>query len=516
MHNNYFFLKVLAPELDLKLGGKQLVSCYSQEKDELMLIFADSREEFIIRAHLQPAFSCLYFPSQNSRARRNTIDLFSEILHKKVRRTYCHENERAITLELDEPWSLTFKLFGNRSNIILFDGIRAAKIFRTSLKNDLEINLPDLNRSLDLSYNAFEAVDGNPAKFLPTLGKPGREYLFKEGYRKLPIEKQYGAVMELVSSLGSPSFHIVEWQDQILFSLVELGSIRSTFTDPIEGLNEFYLTYMREGNLLQEKRRAGDAVRKDLERSLRYLEKNEIKLIEIRDETNYRHLADLIMANMHQIQQGEKKVLLPDFYNGNKPVEIKLKPELSPQKNAENYYRKAKNQHLEIDRLEKNIRLKREQMQTLKELLHQIEEAESVRDLKKIIRSDSPVKDGDQGQRPYHVFNFMGFQIWLGKSGKANDLMLQQCHKDDLWLHAKDVAGAHVIVKFNSGMGFPAGVKEKAASLAAFHSKRRNDSLCPVIATPKKFIRKRKGSPPGEVAVDREEEILLVTPQNWD
>nr|WP_255647331.1 NFACT RNA binding domain-containing protein [Fulvivirga sedimenti] len=337
-----------------------------------------------------------------------------------------------------------------------------------------------------------------------------------QGYKKRSLEEQYREIMDLIHSLETPVFHITDWQEQIVLSLFRLGNVRRTFNDPIEALNEFYLTYQREGNLLREKRRAGDVLRKDLERSLRYIEKNQIKLIEIRDQTNYRQMADLIMAHMHEIRQGEKLITVPDFYQNNVPVEIKLKPDLSPQKNAENYYRKAKNQHLETDRLEKNIRTKKQQMEEQKALLDKIESAETVRDLKKIVSRELPENDNDGHSRPFHVFTYMGFQVWLGKSGKANDQMLRLSHKDDLWLHAKDVAGAHVIIKHNPGTGFPAGVKEKAASLAAFHSKRKNDSMCPVIATPRKFIRKRKGAPAGEVAVDREEEILLVSPENWD
>ena len=86
-------------------------------------------------------------------------------------------------------------------------------------------------------------------------------------------------------------------------------------------------------------------------------------------------------------------------------------------------------------------------------------------------------------------------------------------HKDDLWLHAKDVSGSHVIIKFQAGKTFPTTVIEKAAQLAAWYSKRKSDSLCPVIYTPKKFVRKPKGAAPGSVIVDREN-VILVTPQN--
>jgi predicted ribosome quality control (RQC) complex YloA/Tae2 family protein len=73
------------------------------------------------------------------------------------------------------------------------------------------------------------------------------------------------------------------------------------------------------------------------------------------------------------------------------------------------------------------------------------------------------------------------------------------------------VSGSHVIVKHQAGRAFPKDVIEFAASLAAFNSKRKTESLCPVVVTPKKFVRKRKGDPPGMVVVEREE-VVMVTP----
>jgi predicted ribosome quality control (RQC) complex YloA/Tae2 family protein len=114
---------------------------------------------------------------------------------------------------------------------------------------------------------------------------------------------------------------------------------------------------------------------------------------------------------------------------------------------------------------------------------------------------------------PYHTFEFKGFQIWVGKNAEANDeLTLMHTYKEDLWLHAKDVAGSHVIIKHQSGKNFPKDVIERAAQLAAYNSKRKTESLCPVAVTPKKFVRKRKGDPAGMVVVEKEE-VILVEPK---
>ncbi len=100
----------------------------------------------------------------------------------------------------------------------------------------------------------------------------------------------------------------------------------------------------------------------------------------------------------------------------------------------------------------------------------------------------------------------------MGKNAAGNDeLTLKYSFKEDLWLHVKDVAGSHVIIKYQAGKKFPKDVIERAAQLAAYNSKRKNETLCPVVVTPKKFVRKRKGDPPGAVVVEREE-VIMVEP----
>jgi len=514
VHNNYFFLRALAEHLGEILPGSIVEACYTQDKNELILVLRKNEEAVVIRAHLHPSFCCLYFPDAHQRARRNTVDLFTKIHDQPISAVRSHLHERAFSFLFGNGAQLTFKMFGNRSNIILFSDGVVDDIFRSNLKQDHELDLHSLDRDLDLSREAFLKVDGNPTQFMPVLGKVLKEYLFSRDYKKCSTDEQYDMVMQLYESLQSPSYHIVDWQENLHLSLVPIGDIRRSFTDPVEALNAFFLSYLREGQLRLEKTRIINQLTRELNRGLRYIAKNERRLQTLREDTNYRKIADLIMANLHNLKTGQKEVTVADIYNPGENLTIRLKPELSPQKNAELLYRKAKKQHIETARLEENIAAKQQDMAILEDQLNEAKTTESLKSLRKIGAQPSAGKRSD-AQLPYHQFSFEGFLVWLGKSGKSNDEMLRRCAKNDLWLHAKDVAGAHVIIRENAGTNYSSAVKEKAAALAAFHSKRRTDSVCPVIATPRKYVRKRKGSPPGAVVVDREEEVLLVEPADW-
>jgi predicted ribosome quality control (RQC) complex YloA/Tae2 family protein len=218
------------------------------------------------------------------------------------------------------------------------------------------------------------------------------------------------------------------------------------------------------------------------------------------------------MANLNTVPTGATTVQLPNFYNG-QAEEIKLKAELSPQKNAALFYKKAKNQAIEIEFLTQSLKSKENELQSLSDLINSIEQARDLKSLRSIVK-DLNV-DKTQGKEtsvtPFHKFEHKGFRILVGKNALNNDLLtLKHATKDDLWLHAKDVAGSHVVIKHQPGKKFPKDVIERAAQLAAYNSKRKTESLCPVIFTPKKFVRKRKGDPAGAMVVEKEEVIMVV------
>ena len=300
-----------------------------------------------------------------------------------------------------------------------------------------------------------------------------------------------------------------------VLSLVKTGVINKTFEHPVEAANDFYYTLTQDYAVQREKTQLLHSLRLKIAAGRHYCEKNSARLSQLRNDHHYRIWADLIMANLHTIPERAEKVRLDNFYSGNTPMEIKLKKDLSPQKNAEIFYKKAKNQHIEIEKLETSIRQKEDEMRLL---LEKIKQAEAMTDLKSF-RNFTDVVNPEEEKRkagaalPYREFVYRDFRIWVGKSAQQNDVLtLKYSHKDDLWLHAKDVAGSHVLIKHQSGKNFPRDVIEYAASLAAASSKRKNEALCPVVVTPKKFVRKRKGDPPGAVVVDREE-VLLVAPR---
>src|SRR5205085_2099126 len=143
--------------------------------------------------------------------------------------------------------------------------------------------------------------------------------------------------------------------------------------------------------------------------------------------------------------------------------------------------------------------------------LTSVKSAENLKDLRLMSSEVRSERSSAQLVKvPYRELVFKDFRIWIGKDATSNDeLTFKFGFKEDLWLHARDVSGSHVLIKHQSGKTFPKDVVERAAQLAAFFSKRKGESLCPVSVTEKKFVRKRKGDPAGTVVVEKERVIMV-------
>lgn len=515
MHLNYYFLRKLAPRLAREVQGMLLRSAFSQDKDEVVLEFGpEERTVFTVRAILKSDFSCLYFPEKFERARSNSVDLFKGLCGFRVKAVLMYDNERAFALLFEGGDKLVFKLFGNRSNLLHFspEG-RLEAVFNRRLSADLALDEASLSKPADHSFVRFEALRGDLKAMFPTFGKLVQRFAAERLGGAETREEQWTVVQEVLSELERGQYYLTRYLGVITLSLLPVGEVEHTYTDPLKAVNAFCLYYLRVGNLQREKEHALKRLEKLIRQTGNYLEGAYEKLDEISDTGKNEQYANLLMANLHEIPPRAEFVDLTSFYTG-EPVRIRLKPDLSPVRNAEAYFRKAKNEKLEVARLQENIEAREAGLAAMKIRLAGIEAQSTVKDLRTYLKENGVFAQEAPAAAAESRFRkdiFMGYDIYIGKNARNNDeLTLKHARKEDLWLHAKDVSGSHVVIRHIPGRTIPLPVIERAAELAAWHSKRRNDSLCPVTVTPRKFVRKSKGMAAGAVIVEKESVVMVV------
>jgi len=283
----------------------------------------------------------------------------------------------------------------------------------------------------------------------------------------------------------------------------------------MEALNKLYSFHFSIGEFKKEKNLILAALDRKLTKTQNYLDDLNRQKVLRDSNVPYEEIGNILMANLHAIPANISQVILDDFYR-NQPIKIKLNATLSAAQNAENYYRKSKNYSKEVAYWQSNVDKKSQEIIYIQEQIAAVEIAETRKALKSFatILTQTKKVEAEGNEIPFKQFEVDGWVIWVGKSAKNNDLLtLKYAKKFDLWLHARDVAGSHVIIRNPNQKVVPKYVVEKAAGLAAYFSKRQSDSLCPVIVTPKKYVRKTKDLLAGQMIVDREEEVVLVKPE---
>lgn len=292
------------------------------------------------------------------------------------------------------------------------------------------------------------------------------------------------------------------------------------FTTLSEMLDVFYHTKANRDRVQQQGGQLLHVIRKNLQRNKKKLKKlsNELKATENADE--YRIKGEVLTTYLYQIKRGMTKITLPNFYDNNKEITISLSNQLSPSQNAQKYFKKYQKLKNAVTFVNEQIELTKKEVVYLEEIQTQIELATpaDLNDIKTELQQEGYIKKKQQKSKhssrvkinkPESFIASDGTEILVGKNNLQNEkLTLHTAKKTDIWLHAKNIPGSHVIIKSNNPSD---ETLFEAAMLAAYFSKFRSSANVPIDYVQVKNIRKPNGSKPGFVIYEGQK-TLTVTP----
>ena len=292
------------------------------------------------------------------------------------------------------------------------------------------------------------------------------------------------------------------------------------FSTLSEMLDVFYHTKANRDRVQQQGGQLLHVIRKNLQRNKKKLKKlsNELKATENADE--YRIKGEVLTTYLYQIKRGMTKITLPNFYDNNKEITISLSNQLSPSQNAQKYFKKYQKLKNAVTFVNEQIELTKKEVAYLEEIQTQIELATpaDLDDIKTELQQEGYIKKKQQKSKrssrvkinkPETFIASDGTEILVGKNNLQNEkLTLHTAKKTDIWLHAKNIPGSHVIIKSNNPSD---ETLFEAAMLAAYFSKFRSSANVPIDYVQVKNIRKPNGSKPGFVIYEGQK-TLTVTP----
>lgn len=292
---------------------------------------------------------------------------------------------------------------------------------------------------------------------------------------------------------------------------------------PLSAAIERHYAAKEEAQRLAEgRRRLREPVRAGIARASRALLKLAEEAARVPAAEADRHAADLLKANLRLVRRGMSGVTVTEWTaEGPREVRLALDPALGPQENLERGYRRYRrivDSAARVAAREAEVRAREAALRALLARIDGAGEDELARLEKEARRlgtgprpAAAPRKKRDEPASPHRTFRSLaGTEILVGRGAAENDALTRRIARgNDLWLHARGVGGAHVVVRLEKGKAPDQETLLDAAHLAVHFSDARGSPQADVAYTRVKHVRKPRGAAPGAATYSQEKVVLL-------
>jgi hypothetical protein len=327
-------------------------------------------------------------------------------------------------------------------------------------------------------------------------------------------------------SAAAPTLHVPapedEWHDALLAgpTAVALAPI------PLTGVAPIVLrpaSWLEAGAVFLEARLRGlafergrgaakDSVRREIRRLEQLAAHLEHDLASLSDAGDLRRRAEALLASARGRETGHETIEVDDPYQPGRRLVVPLDPRLSVLANAERLFDKARRTDRARQQVALRLRETRSALEPARRREAAVLDARDLRELAPPARDGGDRDAGARGAGPRHYLTSRGLSVLVGRNARENHhLSFRVARAEDLWLHARDAPGSHVVLRDNEGRAGADDLRE-AAEVAAFFSESRGDSLVDVHVTRRKHVRPARGGP-GRVFVAHSD-TLRVAPRD--
>jgi len=345
-------------------------------------------------------------------------------------------------------------------------------------------------------------------------------------------ERLKNAMRELISKITCNNFSpclIFEdssFEKPIDFHCIEITQYKNIKYESSVSrvLDIFYSKKDLSERVRQKKSNLIKVLNTNIDRCNKKLALQQEKLREVSDRERLRLYGELITANIYNIQKNSKSARLLNYYSEeNEYIEVPLEENLSPQENAQRYFKKYAKAKSAYKYTSEQLKETLSELEYLEGVLLQLENSDSVQEIEEIKeelieqgyvssrKKASQKKKTDKASVPMHFKSSEGTDIYVGKNNRQNDLLtMKQASSGDIWLHARNIPGSHVIIR-KVQKNISENTLLEAAILAAYYSKAKMSSTVPVDYTEVRNVKKPPGAKPGMVIYENFKTII-VTP----
>lgn len=438
-------------------------------------------------------------------------------LDRILKITFACHNELGDAIE----YTLYIEIMGKHSNIILVGQnnkiIDCIKHISPSMNTERFLQpgalyqLPPMVQKLNPFTSDF--VEDNQ---LTKIYQGMAPILSKEILYRIDQGEDFKEIMNQIAN--SQDLYITKVNDKEYFHVIELTHLQGATTKyPLfDGLDLHFNEIDQKERIKQQTSNLLKFIQNEYQKNTTKLKKLKATLEDSENSDDYRIKGDLLYASLHLMQKGMTSVEVDNYYDNTK-MKITLDPKLDPKANAQKYYQKYQKAKNSIDILRQQIELTEKEIDYFDSLITAMAQASyyDALEIKEELENEGYLKKKKQRNtiRKKRIPQFKkyltkdGIEIDIGKNNLQNDyLTFKYAHRYDMWFHAKDMPGSHVIVKAQDLDEYTIRL---AAKIAAYYSKGKNSSSVPVNYTFVKTLKKPAGSKPGKVILDNYKTIYI-------
>ena len=535
-----FFLHHMIDELRRELVNGRIQKINQPFEQELVLQIRSNRQSHRLLLSAHPVFGRIQL-TQTTFENPAQPSTFIMVLRKYLQGALIEsieqvENDRIVEISVSNKneigdhiqATLIIEIMGKHSNILLVDKSShkilevikhvgfSQNSYRTLLPGSTYIAPPSTE-----SLNPFTIKDEKLFEILQTQETTTKnlQILFQGLGRDTANELENILVSDKLSTFRN--FFNQETKPcltETSFSPVPFANqVREHFASLSDLLDTYYKDKAERDRVKQQASELIRRVENELQKNRHKLKKQEKELLATDNAEEFRQKGELLTTFLHQVPNDQDQVILDNYYT-NQPITIALDKALSPNQNAQRYFKR-------YQKLKESVKYLTDLIQETKATILYLESVETVLNqagLEEIaeireeliqtgfIRRRQQEKIQKRKKPEQYLASDGKTIIYVGRNNLQNEeLTFKMARKEELWFHAKDIPGSHVVISGNLDPSDE--VKTDAAELAAYFSQGRLSNLVQVDMIEVKKLNKPTGGKPGFVTYTGQK-TLRVTP----
>ena len=535
-----FFLHHMVEELRRELVNGRIQKINQPFEQELVLQIRSNRQSHRLLLSAHPVFGRIQL-TQTTFENPAQPSTFIMVLRKYLQGALIEsieqvENDRIVEITVSNKneigdhiqATLIIEIMGKHSNILLVDKSShkilevikhvgfSQNSYRTLLPGSTYIAPPSTE-----SLNPFTIKDEKLFEILQTQETTAKnlQNLFQGLGRDTANELESILVSDKLSTFRN--FFNQETKPCLTETSFSPVPFANQVGEPFANLSDLLDTYYKDkAERDRVKQQASELIRRvenELQKNRHKLKKQEKELLATDNAEEFRQKGELLTTFLHQVPNDQDQVILDNYYT-NQPITIALDKALTPNQNAQRYfkrYQKLKEAVKYLTDLIEETKATILYLESVETVLNQagLEEIAEIREeliQTGFIRRRQREKIQKRKKPEQYLASDGKTIIYVGRNNLQNEeLTFKMARKEELWFHAKDIPGSHVVISGNLDPSDE--VKTDAAELAAYFSQGRLSNLVQVDMIEVKKLNKPTGGKPGFVTYTGQK-TLRVTP----